>query len=428
MLLFVKPYSLACLALIACTSPAPNKKTAEPGPAHNSLSAAEQAGGWQLLFDGKSLQGWHRYGHSDTSGWKVENGEMIALGAGAGSDLLSDAEYDSFELSVEWKLSEGGNSGIFFLVQEDSSRFDAVYHTGPEYQLLDDSGWQGKLQSWQKTGANYAMHSAPGAPIRPAGEWNSSRLVVEGPRVEHWLNGQRILTYELWTPEWERLKRKGKWKDYPDYGIARSGRIALQDHGKQSRFRNVKIRPLKGKALFNGDNLEGWQAFGTENWFVQNGELCGESGPDKQYGYLATRSDYRDFELEVEFKQIANGNSGVFFRSSLSPGSTQISGWQAEIAPPGHDTGGIYESYGRGWLALVPDEKEPVLQMGEWNHLRIRAEGARVKTWLNGTLMADLEDEKIGDANGRIALQIHDGGGIRMRWRHLRITELSGAK
>jgi hypothetical protein len=174
--------------------------------------------------------------------------------------------------------------------------------------------------------------------------------------------------------------------------------------------------------LFNGKNLDGWVIHGTEKWYVEKNLLICESGPDKKYGYLSTVKDYYNFELEVEFMQAANGNSGVFFRSTFE--GTKVSGWQVEVAPPNHDTGGIYESYGRGWLVQIPDEKENILQMGKWNKMRIKAVDGRIITWLNGIQMVDLTDDKIAGGRGAIALQIHDGGGIKVYWKNLRIREL----
>jgi|TARA_B100000029_G_scaffold59617_1_gene53628 hypothetical protein len=174
--------------------------------------------------------------------------------------------------------------------------------------------------------------------------------------------------------------------------------------------------------IFNGENLDGWTIHGTELWYVEDGELVCESGPDAQYGYLRTDRKYDDFELKLEFKQEADGNSGVFFRSTIE--GVRISGWQAEVAPPGLHSGGIYESYGRGWLIKPESELDSALRMGEWNEMKIRAEGGRVTTWINETQMIDLEDEQIGEGKGHIALQIHDGGGIKVRWRNLRLIEL----
>jgi hypothetical protein len=178
----------------------------------------------------------------------------------------------------------------------------------------------------------------------------------------------------------------------------------------------------EGKSLFNGEDLSGWKVHGTEKWYVEDGELVCESGPDEEYGYLATNESFKDFELELDFKQEADGNSGVFIRSSLD--GTKISGWQVEVAPPGNDTGGIYESYGRGWLEKIPDEKEDILKPGEWNHMKIRVVGDSVTTWLNGQQMVAISDEKIGDAEGSVALQIHSGGGIKVRWKNINIKEL----
>ena len=155
----------------------------------------------------------------------------------------------------------------------------------------------------------------------------------------------------------------------------------------------------------------------------KDGNMVCESGPDKEYGYLATREYYNDFDLTLEFKQLANGNSGVFFRSFVEP-PVKVHGWQCEVAPKNHDTAGIYESYGRGWLVQIPDEKESILKEGDWNTLRLKVQGDRVQTWLNGEPMVDLRDAKIGAAQGRIALQIHDGGGIKVLWRNIRLTTL----
>lgn len=178
----------------------------------------------------------------------------------------------------------------------------------------------------------------------------------------------------------------------------------------------------KKTKLFNGKDLTGWKIYGTEKWYVDNKNLVCESGPDKKYGYLATEKFYKDFDLTCDFLQESNGNSGIFFRSTVT--GTKISGWQCEVAPKDHDSGGIYESYGRGWLVQIPPEKENVLKPGEWNTMRIKVVGDHVQTWLNGTSMTDFNDQKIGAANGSIALQIHDGGGIKVRWKNLKITEL----
>lgn len=175
------------------------------------------------------------------------------------------------------------------------------------------------------------------------------------------------------------------------------------------------------KDLFNGKDLTGWTVYGTEKWYVENGLLVSESGPDKEYGYLATNEHYKDFDLTLEFKQEANGNSGVFIRSTVE--GTKVSGWQVEVAPKGMHTGGVYESYGRGWLIQPEAEKENVLKEGEWNQMKIRLSGNQLTSWLNGIEMVTITDDKIGAGEGSIALQIHDGGGIKVKWRNIKIVQ-----
>ena len=182
------------------------------------------------------------------------------------------------------------------------------------------------------------------------------------------------------------------------------------------------IKAQKTTKIFNGKDLTGWTIHGTEKWYVENGELICESGPDKEYGYLSTNKNYKNFILEVKFKQEANGNSGVFIRSGIE--GTKISGWQVEVAPANLHTGGIYESYGRGWLIQPKPEDEKILQQGEWNKMKIKVVGDEITSWLNGHQMVYFKDEKIGKGEGFIALQIHSGGGIKVRWKDLKIKEL----
>jgi hypothetical protein len=418
-------YKIFFIGLIFCVQQNISNAQKNPDPNQiNRLTPAEIKDGWKLLFDGKTTAGWRNFGKSTLNeGCEVRDGILVILGKGGemGGDILTVDQYEDFELYLDWAISPAGNSGIFFHVLEDG--YSGPYETGQEYQLIDDIGFPEKLEDWQKTGADYAMHSAESTILNPVGEFNSSKILVVNGKVEHWLNEYKIDSYELWTDEWEALVQNCKWKDYPGYGVARKGHIGLQNHGSEIKFRNIKIRDLTepGLSLFNRKDLKGWKIHGTEKWYVEDSLMVCESGPDKQYGYLATEKNYKDFILRLQFKQEADGNSGVFFRSSIE--GTKISGWQVEVAPPGYDSGGIYESYGRGWLWQIPEEKEKVLKMGEWNDLVIKVEGDRVMTWLNNELMTDLKDEKIGKATGVIALQIHDGGGIKVKWRNINITE-----
>jgi len=414
---------LALCAITACT------------PGNNKLSSAEKAEGWQLLFDGKTLDGWRDYnGETLTGPWKVVDGAIEATGHGSDANgyIVTDKSFANFHLKWEWKISKGGNSGMIYHVVERPD-FKVPYVTGPEYQLIDDVNYAEMndgyiLKDWQRCAVDYAMYvpDFETRELKPAGEWNQSEIIFDNGHVTYLLNGKVTVEFDAWTPDWYARKNSGKWENAPEYGLSRRGLICLQDHGYPAWFRNIKIKELPVKEteeeLFNGKDLSGWVNYGTELWYVEDGELVCESGPDKGYGYFATEKYYDDFDLSVEFKQEANGNSGVFIRSTVD--GTKVKGWQVEVAPKGCDTGGIYESYGRGWLVRIPDEKEGILKEGEWNSLRILAQGDRIQTWLNGEPMVDLTDARIGAGNGRIALQIHDGGGIKLRWRNLHVKTL----
>ena len=411
-------------------------------PSHNTLTKKEAAEGWVLLFDGETTNGWRNYNSTDpNTAWHVVDGCLQAKGSGddATGYIVTEKEYENFILSWDWKLSKGGNSGMIYHVVE-SPRFSVPYVTGPEYQLIDVEGWEEanaptKLEEWQKLGVDYAMHLPDQSKMKvnPQGEWNNSMIVFDNGHVEHWLNGEKIVEFEAWTDDWFARKASGKWGTATEYGLSHKGVICVQDHGYPASFRNIKIKELPRKAesktvsLFNGKDLTGWELFGSMRVSVdEEGNLVTQNGEDLQYGYLGTREYYKDFDLTCEFKQMSNGNSGLFFHSFVHGGyaSNKVNGWQCEVAPKGNDTGGIYESYGRGWLIQIPEEKENILKEGEWNTLRLRVEGNKVQTWLNGEAMIEIDDELIGSKTGRIMLQIHDGNNITVKWRNFNLTTL----
>lgn len=400
------------------------------GKQHNTLTPEEIAEGWVLLFDGQTLNGWKDYnGTSLTQPWHVVDGCIQAKGEGSDESgyIVTTKQYENFELAWDFKLQKGGNSGMLYHVVE-RPQFAVPYVTGPEYQLIDDANFEG-LEPWQKMGVDYAMYlpDFSKTKVNPYGEWNSAKIVFDNGHVEFWMNGTKTIEYEAWTDDWFARKNSGKWSDAPEYGLAHKGVFCLQDHGYPASFRNLKVKELPRKTkevdLFNGKDLTGWEAYGTELWYVKDGLLYCESGPDKNYGYLATREYYDEFDLTVEFKQEADGNSGVFIRSFIEEG-VKVNGWQVEVAPKGHGTGGIYESYGRGWIAQITKEQEEHLKVGDWNTMRIKVQGDNVTSWLNGNEMVNLTDAKIGQGKGRIALQIHDGGGIKVAWRNLKLKTL----
>ncbi len=221
-----------------------------------TISCEKKESEWIDLFDGKSTDGWRAYnGKEIPQKWAAVDGELtfdtdLKLEdewKGGGDIIYYKEEFEFFELYLEWKLPKGGNSGIFYNVQEG---FQAPYAISPEYQLLDDIGWEeinnAKLEEWQKAGANYAMHEADLSKkqLNPAGEWNSSKILYTAKKVQHWLNGELLLEFEPYSKEWFLKRDSGKWDDYPDYGKFRKGYIALQDHDSPIWFRKIKIRKL----------------------------------------------------------------------------------------------------------------------------------------------------------------------------------------
>jgi len=211
--------------------------------ADNSLTVAEKKSGWILLFDGKTTNSWRTYKNLPDDSWEIIKGELHCKkdGVKERADLVTKDEYPSFELQFDWKVEKACNSGLLYHVQETH---ESSHETGPEYQLIDDLGYTDKLEDWQKSGADYAMHPPLKVAAKPAGEYNHTHLLVNGAHVEHWLNGVKVVDFTAWTPEWEKLKNSGKWKDYLDYGKAKTGHIALQDHGGGIWFKNIKVRKL----------------------------------------------------------------------------------------------------------------------------------------------------------------------------------------
>lgn len=210
-------------------------------PEMNTLTAKQQASGWKLLFDGRTLDGWRGY-RSDSlpKGWSVENGVLVKRGPG--EDLVSKDKYGNFELQLDWKLSPGGNSGVFYRGTEE---YDHIYWSAPEYQLLDDARHPDGKTRLTSAGSDYAVYPSPKGYVHSANHWNHTRIVVNGTHVEHWLNGHRMVSYELGSPDWQARVKRSKFAAYPNYGKASTGLIAIQgDHDGTLAVRNIKIRVL----------------------------------------------------------------------------------------------------------------------------------------------------------------------------------------
>jgi hypothetical protein len=207
------------------------------GASSGCLAAPDAARGWRALFDGRSLAGWRGYQQpAPPAGWKAVDGELVRMGDGG--DLVSVESFGDFELAFEWQVAPGGNSGVMFHVSEAHEK---PYHSGPEYQILDNDGHPDGRLPVTRAGANFAIHAPIRDMARP-GAWNAARLVVRGADVEHWLNGIRIVRYTRWTDEWRARVGISKFNQWPTYGLETRGHLVLQDHGDRVAFRNLWIR------------------------------------------------------------------------------------------------------------------------------------------------------------------------------------------
>ncbi len=228
---------LAGVAACATSSP----PLADSAMSTNVLSSQETAAGWRLLFDGKTTAGWREFRKQSVSaGWQVIGGPLVRADTAAG-DIITTDQFRNFELALDWKVPEGGNSGIFYRATEQA---DIIWQAAPEMQVLDDAKHVDGKNPLTSAGASYAIYPAPRGAVRRAGEWNSARLIVNGNHVEHWLNGTKMVEFELGGADWKDRVAKSKFNTMPMYGTAKEGHIGLQDHGDRVEFRNIRIRVL----------------------------------------------------------------------------------------------------------------------------------------------------------------------------------------
>ncbi|KAA0992324.1 3-keto-disaccharide hydrolase [Dyadobacter aurulentus] len=246
----MKLLSLLAAVTVAVALSCTSKPESDSENDQDSVSIESSGAGEELvLFDGASLSGWHVFNQpgKEVKNWVVQDSALVCLGAAKdahGGDLVYDGTFKDFDLSWEWKVDKGSNSGVMYHVVEDP-KYKAPYETGPEYQIIDDIGFPEKLEDWQKTGADYAMKIAgPEKKLKQVGEWNTSRIVYDNGKVQHWLNGALILSFEVSSEEWKKERNSGKWNDFPDYAISDEGKIALQDHGNKAYFKNIRIKRL----------------------------------------------------------------------------------------------------------------------------------------------------------------------------------------
>jgi len=425
----------------AADAPRPAEEAPRPAEPSLSLSQAEAAAGWKLLFDGKTAEGWRGY-RMETfpeKGWAVEDGCLHLL-PGGGGDILTEKTYGDFELSLEWKATEGANSGVMFRVTEEEL---APWQTGPEYQILDDAGAGAGSTDPHSAGALYDLYApSPEKVLHPAGEWNQARIALRGSRLEHWLNGILVVDCDLTSPEYLARLEASKFHVFPKFGRNESGHIDLQDHGHELWFRNVKIRagngPLPGlswKPLFNGKDLTGWRGYledgakPEEVWSVQDGAIVCK-GDHK--GYLATETAHKDFLLRFQwrFSPVTRqaGNSGLLLRmtgedavwprcieAQLMSGDAgdfwKIGGFEAKTAPKRTEAARACKTHGAEHA------------VGQWNEMEVWLQTAVITVIVNGQVVNRAEGAD--HVTGPIALQSE---GTEIHFRNIEIMSIDGWK
>jgi Domain of Unknown Function (DUF1080) len=391
------------------------------------LSALEREAGWERLFDGAAMNGWHAFGTSAApeTGWSVVDGCLHHAAGAGGGDLVSDPRFTDFELEFEWKVGAGAKSGVKYRFIEKPGEKAPI---GPEYQVLDDTRHGDGKEPLTSAGALYALYPALNKWLEPVGGFNRARVLVHGDHIEHWLNGKRMVDALIGSEDWKARLAKSKFAAVENFGAPRSSGIALQDRGDEVWFRDIKVRDLAhlpGVAveLFDGKDLRGWRSLGDARYTADADTILGEVGGGG-HSFLATERSFGDFSMEVEVKNEMPGNSGIQVRSHIDD-KKKMYGYQIEIDPSARAwSGGLYDEGRRGWLANLEKDEEgrKAFRSGEWNRYRIECVGPWIRAWVNGIPTTDHFDPL--DMEGVIALQVHSGKDTRVRWRNFELHDL----
>jgi hypothetical protein len=417
-------------------SPSHPGRSDDDPPVVTRLTSAEAAAGWTPLFDGGSTLAWRGYQQRrfPAQGWVIEDGCLKVVAGGGGGDIITLDKYQNFELALEFRVSRGANSGIMFRVGE---AYPAPWHTGPEFQILDDAGTGIEPTSAHSVGALYALYEpAAGKESRPAGRFNDARIRLRDGRLEHWLNGVKVVDCDLASDDFRRRVAASKFKAYEAFGTVLDGHIALQDHGNDVWFRNIRIRdldaPMPGEVrIFNGRDLSGWTAHLTEGgtmdevWRVEGGILICKGQP---VGYLRTTDDFVNYVLKLEwrFDPVTKkaGNSGVLLRMT---GQDKV--WPRSVEAQLHSgNAGDFWNIGEVSMKTDPDRtrgrntrKTHVAErpVGEWNEYEIIVDGGSVVLKVNGETVNEAWD--VQEIPGKICLQSE---GAEIHFRNVRLSPI----
>jgi hypothetical protein len=414
-------------ALAVSASPGEPARAPEEGlaPPH----ALEREAGWRSLFDGRSTAGWRRCGGSGfpEQGWSVRDGCLHLAPGGRAGDLVLERPVGDFELEFEWKVAPGANGGVKYRVLESEGSTSML---GCEYQLLDDTGAPSDTAPAHRAAALYDLFGPEGGEPAAPGVFHRSRIVARGARLEHWLDGVRVVAARTDGALWAERLAASKFAGVDGFAAAGPRTIGLQDHGGEVWFRNLRLReyeawPGQAVELFDGRDLEGWRALGDARWTVEEGTLLGQVGGGGQ-SFLTSERAFGDFLLEVDLRNELPGNAGLQIRSHERDG--RLRGYQVEVDPDPERarfwSGGLYDEARRGWLDDLSDSPaaRAAFRPGEWNTYRVECLGPWIRTWVNGVPAADCFDPL--DLEGHFGLQVHSGTNTRVRWRDFRLRDL----
>ncbi len=443
----------ALLALLVSTE-------SPTGPRADSFGNAK----WEVLFDGTSTDQFRAFRKDSfpSGGWKIEDGQLRTIPEGEEIDLVTKETYGDFELAFEWKAATGANSGVIYRVSES---FGRSWHTGPEYQLLDDARHPDGKNPLTAAGSLYALVSAEGKTLKPAGEYNASRIVAQGRRIEHWLNGKKVVALELGSYAANQLIAKSKFANMPRFAREPTGRICLQHHRDEVWFQNVKVRRLPPSSLpapahknnrlsqeqreagwqnlFNGQNTVRWRGFLKEGfpkigWIVEHDTLkhIAQGGG----GSIVTKNRYKEFDFRFEWRVATGANSGVKY-FILERERRQPIGHEYQIIDDEKHADALRGSKRQtaAFYDCLPAQNRVLKPVGQFNASRILVDGKQVEHWLNGVMVLNYtlgssellqaiakskfkNVKGFGQAHrGRILLQDH---GDEVAYRNLRIKKL----
>ena len=339
--------------------------------------------GWRPLFNGENLDGWKGFLMTDADrppGWFVADSLLITRGDSIihPVDLISKEQFEDFELSIEWAICWQGNSGIFYHSLENSW---AAWAMGPEYAIVDQANLN-LPDGIHSSGANYEMQAPIINAVKPQGQFNVSRIKVKDAHVEHWLNGEKVVEYELWSDEWYETMRRSKWKDYPQYGRPIKGSIGLQGHGFETKFRNIKIRDLTevGDPLIKFIDGNSWDIIGESKWVTDEKKLVGNGNNTGIKGHFTNSILDSSFMLRFQFLP-ENSDSLLVYFSSETQSPFLLKNRYSD------NSGILIEEDGFALLLSLLDKK-PV-KTGQWNEMVIRRKGNQVLMWINNVMVVE---------------------------------------